>query len=834
MNKTGLSAAEAEKRLAAEGKNILRENKKAKPLAVFAGQFKDIMVIILLIATVFSAVIGETADAVTIIIIVVLNAFLGFIQEYRTEKTLESLRKISAPTAKVFRDGKLIETDAENIVRGDILPLEAGDKVPADCKLLEAYALECDESILTGESVPAIKKVSASNGNALNQSGVIYMGTIIVKGRCTAEVICTGKNTQMGQVSDMLGEIEEERTPLQKRLGELGKIIGISCLVICAVVSLAGILHGFGVMDMLLTGISLAVAAIPEGLPAAVTISLALAVRRIYKQKALVNKLHSVETLGCTSVICTDKTGTLTLNKMKVKSVYCAGKLYSPEQLAGTNSEAAKQLFYCGALCNDSRGGKGDPTEIALIDSSRRAQFLPAELARVSETPFDSNTRRMSVTVQTSGGKIEYVKGACDVILAMCGSVMTENGQKPLTEYEKKNINSIAGKLSGEALRSLAFAYKPENSPRYVFLGIQAMSDPLRPEIKSAVRKCERAGIRIIMLTGDHINTASEIAKQAGILKNGKKCFTGADIAAMDDTQLKAAVRTAAVFARVSPADKLRIVRAVKADGSIVAMTGDGVNDAPAVKEASIGVSMGITGTDVTKEAAGIVLLDDNFATLVNAVEQGRTIYSNIRKFIRYMLASNIGEVITMLVAILSGLPVILAPVQLLLVNLVTDGLPAIALGMEPPSDEIMDMPPRKPDESIFAGGMFIKIIIRGVLIGLSTLAAFMIPYQNGDIAAAQTSALAVLGLSQLIFVFECKDNSRGIFNARYLSNPKLILSVLISLAVLAGAIFSSVLSPVFQTVPLTVKNLTEVLLISFAVPFLNGVFHLFTWNHKR
>lgn len=833
MEKIGISTAEAEKRLLAEGKNTLGEKKKSNPLVIFAGQFKDVMVIILLIATAISSLMGEFADAITIIVIVILNAALGFIQEFRTEKTLEALKKIASPTAKVYRDGKLVEVAAETLVRGDILALEAGDKIPADCKIISAYSLECDESILTGESVSAAKKVGAINGNEINQSGVIYMGTSVTKGRCTAEIINTGRTTQMGMVSNMLNEIEEEQTPLQKRLGELGKIIGIACLVICFVVSLAGILHGFGVLDMLLTGISLAVAAIPEGLPATVTISLALAVRRIYKQKALVNKLHSVETLGCTSVICTDKTGTLTLNKMTVKSVYCCGKTQSPEAFAAHKNEAAKQLFYCGAICNSAENGKGDPTEIALINSAYAAKNMPPETVKIAEIPFESATRYMSVTVRLGGSKVEYLKGSSDVVMTMCGEILTEEGRKDFSAAEKRKVNEVVETLSSQALRSLAFAYKPENSAHYIFLGIQAMSDPLRPEIRSAVRKCERAGIRIIMLTGDHVNTAAEIAKQAGILKKGRTCYTSSELRKMSDEELQKAVKTAAVFARVSPADKLRIVRAVKSDGSIVAMTGDGVNDAPAVKEASIGVAMGITGTDVTKEAAQIVLLDDNFATLVSAVEQGRTIYSNIRKFIRYMLSCNIGEVLTMLFAMLMGMPVVLVPIQLLLINLVTDGLPAIALGMEPPSDEIMSVPPRKPDESVFAGGMLFKIILRGIFIGISTLAAFVLAYKNGTIVDGRTAALAVLGLSQLIFVFECKDNSRGIFNAHYLSNPKLILAAFLSLLVMSAAVFSGVISPIFQTSALSTQNLIYVLILSFAVPVLSGIFHLFGGEKK-
>lgn len=821
----GLTTREAEERFRKNGANKLSEKKKASPLLIFAGQFKDAMVMILLAATTISLVMGEIYDAITIIVIVILNALLGFIQEYRTEKTIEVLKRIAAPTAHAYRDGKIVSLETEKLVVGDVVVLEAGDKIPADCKLLSGMAVECDEAILTGESVPVCKYVSEIDGNALNQRGALYMGTILTKGHCEGVVIATGKATQMGMVSGMLTDIEEDRTPLQKRLGELGKIIGISCIVICIIVSLCGILRGYEVFDMLFMGISLAVAAIPEGLPATVTICLALAVRRIYKQRALVNKLHSVETLGCTNVICTDKTGTLTMNKMTVMQVYTDNSLHEAARVS-KSSKSDLLLLQCAKLCNNAvlDAKQGDPTEIALLDLARKNELDTSKFMRISEVPFDSNSRFMEVIVQGADGqRTHFMKGAPDVIIQKCSQIQTNNGVRHITFADKKAINEALEIMTGKALRTLAYAYKNAGGD-YIYIGLTGMNDPLRPEIKLAVKKCRDAGIRVVMLTGDHKNTALEIAKQAGIFRSGNEICTGTELIKMSDEQLDKCIGNITVFARVSPADKLRIVRSFKRKGDVVAMTGDGVNDAPAVKEASIGVAMGLQGTDVTKEAAQIVLLDDNFATLVSAVEQGRTIYGNIRKFIRYMLSCNIGEVFTMLFAMLLGMPVVLLPIQLLLINLVTDGLPAIALGMEPAEENIMNMPPRKANESIFAGGMLFRIVLRGLLIGICTLGAFALVHEHGDLTAARTAALATLGISQLIFVFECKNERRGIFNAHYSNNIKLILAVLVSLAIMLVSVFSGWLAPVFQTKVLDFGDIMAIIAFSAAVPVVMGI----------
>ena len=840
----GLTSLQAEEILKKEGPNLLAPKKKAGMLSVFAGQFKDAMVLVLLAATLFSLVMGEFWDALTIIVIVILNAALGFFQEYRAEKTLEVLKKIAAPSARVLRGGRLVVVPAENIVKGDIIRLEAGARVPADCVILEQTALLCDESMLTGESVSVLKKAAENTAvsNALHQSTVCYMGTTVVKGHSTAKVIATGRATQMGLISDMLSDIEPEKTPLQKRLSELGKIIGAVCVGICLLVSLCGILRGFGVFNMIFTGVSLAVAAIPEGLPATVTISLALATRRIYKQKAIVNKLHAIETLGCTNVICTDKTGTLTQNKMTVTEIYVNGAHKPAANGAIDASGMAERLLYlCGALCNNSLRQPdgvsppyiGEPTETALMICADKAGVNTSGFIRTGEIPFDNAARFMTVTVRDGGGnRQDFMKGAPDAVLDKCGFIMQNGEIIPLTGKHKKIVLTACENMAEKALRLLAFAYKDSDSG-YIFLGIQGLQDPLRPEIRGAVKKCKTAGIRVVMLTGDHKNTAAVIAASAGLTdarrgSGDSGVYTGDELALMSDAQLREVVKTAAVFARVSPSDKLRIVRAFKANGMVVAMTGDGVNDAPAVKEASIGAAMGITGTDVTKEAAQIILLDDNFATLVSAVEQGRAIYNNIRKFVRYMLSSNIGEIITMLFAMLLGMPVVLLPIQILLINLVTDGLPAIALGMEPPDQGIMKKPPRKSDESIFAGGLPPKIFMRGLGIGTFTLLTFWLVLRNGSLTAARTAALSTLGLSQLIFVFECKctpgDADKGLFRACYTNNIKLIFAVLISFAVILCVMLSGVMSPVFRTAPLNTGQIMTVVLLSAGYPFLKGI----------
>lgn len=857
----GLSSAEAEEKLKKYGKNVLASEKKARPVRIFLGQFKDVMVMILLAATVISFFLWEVYDAITIVVIVLVNAVLGFIQEYKTEKTLIALKNMTAPTAKAFRDGTLTDIPASELVPGDVIALEAGDRVPADAAILKCKGLLAEESILTGESAAVTKECGdpKDTDNSIGKDNILYSGTVITSGAAEARVIATGLSAQMGKISGMLTEIDEEMTPLQKRLGELGKVVAIICVVVCAIVAGAGVLRGEQPFDMLMTGISIAIAAIPEGLPATVTIALALAVSRMLKQKALVHKLHSVETLGCANVICSDKTGTITENKMTVSEIYSGGKEYSVtgsgNRMQGgifcgkasvnpASDTVLKDILTCGVLCSNSSissdkpvsqrergqlkgGGEwktvGDPTETAILIAAAKGGITTAGLLeniRTDEMPFDSKTRCMTVVCCSGTGLTAYSKGSADVILKRCGFYLSDEGIKPLTSAVRRKIESEQEKMTEKALRVLAFSSKnltgenlSERETGMVFLGLMGMTDPPRPEAVEAVKLCRNAHIRTVMITGDHKNTAAAIAKQAGIFRRGDMILTGAELEEMTDDELDGVIDKVSVYARAKPADKLRIVRAFKRRGDVVAMTGDGVNDAPAVKEASIGVAMGITGTDVTKQAADVVLLDDNFATLVSAVEQGRGIYANIRKFVRYLLSCNIGEVLTMFIGIIMGMPVILLPTQILLVNLATDGLPAIALGVEPAERENMKMPPRRSDDSFFSGGLMQKIVFRGILIGLCTLGSFaLMSYMTGSTDIARTGALFTLVMTQLAHVFECKSEKKNIFTVPYFSNPKLIMAVLISLAVIFAAIYLPFLQIIFCTVPLT----TQQLLIAF------------------
>lgn len=850
----GLTSAQAQTLQKEHGLNTLAQVKPPGPFSIFFSQFKDAMVLILIAATGISALLGEWTDAITIIVIVILNAVLGFIQEYRTEKTLEALRNMTAPSAKVWRDDKLQEIPAEQLVNGDLISVEAGDCIPADCILLTANRLYVNESVLTGEAEPIAKYAGSLRDDlsGLHKPYLIYSGTAVTRGSGTAQVVATGKHTQMGQISGMLSEIQRTETPLQKRLGELGKMLALICIGVCMAVFAAGVLRGEPIFDMLMTGISIAIAAIPEGLPATVTIALALAVNRMMRQKALVNRLHSVETLGCTSVICSDKTGTITENRMTVTKIHTLEQEFTvsgnalrkdgailEQNRPASHSPALESLLTCAVLCNNAElsekdhtewNAVGDPTETALLVMGAKGGIAVKTLnaVRIEEEPFDSDTRRMGVLVKRNQKNYVYAKGAVDVLLRDCDTVRTKNGDVPLSALLRKQIAEQAENLSSQALRVLAFAEKRADSlslHNMVFLGLTGMLDPPRPEAREAIRTCASASVRTVMITGDHKKTAAAIARKAGLLRGGE-VVTGDELDLMTDAQLDRRLSRISVFARVNPSHKLRLVRAFQRAGNIVTMTGDGVNDAPAIKEADVGVAMGMTGTDVAKQAADVILMDDNLATLVSAVEQGRAIYSNIRKFVRYLLSCNIGEVITMFLGILMGMPVVLLPVQLLLVNLATDGLPAIALGLEPPEKDVMKRPPRKPDESFFADGLLSKIIWRGVMIGLCTLGSFSTAVRfGGTLTEARTAALFTLVLSQLIHVFECKSEHGTIFSVRYFSNWKLIFAVLFSALMLAITIWLPQAQAIFSTAPLSGNLLWQAVAFSFAVPVMSSLF---------
>lgn len=870
-NLKGLTSKEAEKRLKIYGKNELVKRKKISPLKIFFNQFSDFMTIILLLATFFSLCMGETIEALTIIFIVFLNAVLGFWQEFKTEKTLEALKNLAAPTAMVIREGNHLIIPAAEVVPGDIIIVEAGNRVPADAVLIEAKNLTTDESMLTGESIPVEKEASkksflrkAEETPTSNQT--IFMGTSITSGKGIGIVINTGMNTEMGKIADMLQNIEEDQTPLQKRLEKMGKYLVYGCLILCGLVSIIGILKGESIFNMILAGISLSVAAIPEGLPAVVTISLAIGVQKMLKKNALIRRLPAVETLGCTTVICSDKTGTLTENKMVVRKIKIGSETF---EITGAGFEpigdfisngkiiipkthrALMDCLTAGALCNNADLIKvnekakyqkttiwsiyGDPTEGAILVAAAKAgittNWLKNIYTRIHEIPFDSTKKMMTTVYKNNQGKINsFTKGAPDVIINLCSHFQDSKGIHPLDSQIKAKILNDISEMASEALRVIAVAKKVLPDRKFnendleknlIFLGIMGMIDPPRKEAIDAIKKCKKAGIKTVMITGDHQLTAKAIAKDLGIITTNEKVITGDQIDKLNDLEFDKAVLETSVYARVSPRHKLKIVKSLKRNGHIVAMTGDGINDGPAVKEADIGISMGITGTDVTKESSSMILLDDNFSTIVSAVEEGRAIYDNIRKFIRYMLSCNIGEVLTMFLGTFLSTPVPLIPIQILWVNLVTDGLPGIALGLDPAEKDIMERKPRSPDEHIFSHGLLGTILIRGILIGLGTLAAFCIEYfiLNKGLEAARTAGFTTLVISQLIHVFECRSETKDLFQISLFENKYLLWAVAISTIMLLGVLYIPYFQGIFKTVPLNLNDWMFVLGFSLAGP---------------
>nr|WP_207713797.1 calcium-translocating P-type ATPase, PMCA-type [Clostridium saccharobutylicum] len=836
----GLSTKEAEKRIEKFGFNELQHHKKASAFKIFLSQFNNFIVWVLIAATIISGIIGDRADAITILIIVVINSILGFIQEFKTEKSLEALKDLAAPTCKVLRDSSIQIINSIYLTIGDVVILEAGDRIPADGFFIESSGIVVDESLLTGESVG----VNKDSKNKKANSG--FMGTTVVKGKGLFKVDCIGMKTEMGKIADLIQNIEEEKSPLNKKLDSLGKILVVICLVICAIVTIMGIMRGNDITEMFLLGVSLAVAAIPEGLAAIVTVALALGVSRMLKRNALVRKLPAVETLGCTSVICSDKTGTLTQNKMTVKEVYLNGRIYElDKEKLNDYTKFMKCLVYCNDCNYDftkkkmSEALHGDPTETALINMFFKEvpvlESFQSNANRVFDIPFDSTRKMMSVIVNEGGKETCYVKGAPERMIDKCEFILENNKIKPFTYQKKKQVSQFITAMSSRALRCLAAAYKEENLVKseklennLIFLGITGSIDPPRKEAVDAVLKCKLAGIKPVMITGDHQNTALAIAKYLNICSTEDQVMTGQQIEAVSDSELEKRVKKVRVFARVSPSHKLRIVRAFKKTGNIVAMTGDGVNDAPAIKESDIGIAMGISGTDVTKEASSMILMDDNFSTIVAAVEEGRIIYDNIRKFIRYLLSCNLGEVLTMFLATLFYLPNPLSPIQILLVNLATDGLPAIALGVDPAESDIMRQQPREKGESIFARGLVEKIIVRGTLIGLCTLLSFMVGrYYGMNLETCRTLALCTLVMSQLIHVFECRSERHSIFEIKLFTNPWLVGAVLISVILICSVLYVPFLQQVFHTVPLSVKQVLIVMFFSGIIAFINSVYLL-------
>nr|WP_083832990.1 calcium-translocating P-type ATPase, PMCA-type [Candidatus Arthromitus sp. SFB-rat-Yit] len=836
----GLTKEQVDKNIKEFGKNIIKENKKTSAFSILFSQFNDIMIWILIVATIISGIIGDVADSIVIVVIIVINAILGFFQEFRTEKSLESLKKLSSPTTKVIRDGSLKIMDAVELTIGDLILLESGDRIPADAKIIKGE-LTVDESLLTGESVGV-------NKSSDNKEDSIFMGTIVLKGKAYAKIINIGMNTEMGKIANMLQNIDEDKSPLKERLEGLGKVLVVICILICAVVTVIGIARGQSITDMFLIGVSLAVAAIPEGLPAIVTVALALGVSKMLKRHALIRKLPSVETLGCTSIICSDKTGTLTENKMSVREVYFDGKIYEKREDNVDKNEILKKIF---VLCNDFNINKSeknfkdqiiaDPTEKALIeyyfDDVEKLDKYYNSFRKLSEIPFDSDRKMASVVMKDikSSENILLAKGAPEKMLANSKYYLHKGNIVELTSFKKQEIIKEVEMMSLKGLRCLGAGFKKNDlnnksnlEKDLVFVGFCSIIDPPRRDSKDAVIKCKQAGITTIMITGDHKNTAFAIAKELQICTGIHEVLTGNDIEKMSDKSLGKAIDSIKVFARVTPKHKLRIVQAFKAKGNVVAMTGDGVNDAPAIKEADIGISMGISGTDVTKEASAMILMDDNFSTIVSAVEEGRKIYLNIRKFIRYLLSCNIGEVLTMFLASIFSLPNPLTPIQILFVNLATDGLPALALGVDNSHDDIMNQPPRPRNESIFSRGLWEKILFRGTLIGISTIFTFIIGlYLGFSVRTCRTMTLATLVLSQLIHVFECKSETRTLFQINLLTNKYLLISVFISVIMILGIIYIPFFQSIFKTSGINLVQWGIVLLFSGVISVSSSLFNL-------
>ena len=843
----GLSSEEAVRRLGEYGFNELKEKKKKTPFMMFLDQFKDFMILVLIAAAIISGFIGEVSDTIAIVVIVALNAVIGFIQEYRAEKAMAALKKMAAPTATVIRNGMPVTIDGSDIVPGDVVMLEAGRIVPADMRLIETVQMKVEEAALTGESVPVEKHTKPLHDEMLplgDRKNMAYKGTFVTYGRGTGVVVATGMDTELGKIAAMLQEEEEVKTPLQKRLASFGQKLAIAVLAICAIVFGIGIMRGEQPLLMLLTAISLAVAAIPEALPAVITISLALGAKKLVKQNALIRKLPAVETLGSVTYICSDKTGTLTLNKMTVEELYLGGKiLRAPEMEALKKTD--HPLMTALALSNDAQTGTdgtiiGDPTEIALYDIARKHGFDKKELEkkypRVAEIPFDSDRKCMTTVHTWTEGFVSFTKGAIDVLIDKSLKIVTPEGLKAI---DSSAISKINERMAADGLRVLCIAMRkwdvlpddmsPENvETGLTILGLTGMMDPPREEAKEAVAMCKTAGIKPVMITGDHPITARAIARRLGIIEDDSKAIiTGRELEKLTLEEFEERVEHIRVYARVAPEQKLKIVKALQDRGQFVAMTGDGVNDAPALKRADIGVAMGITGTDVSKEAAHMILLDDNFATIVKAVKEGRKIYDNIRKFIKYLLTTNSGEIWTLFLAPLVGLPIPLLPIHILWINLVTDGLPALALSVEPAEGDVMSRPPRHPKESIFAHGLGLHAIWVGLLMAGIVLfvQAWAITTEH---AHWQTMVFTVLCLTQLGHVLAIRSEKESLFKIGLFSNKYLLGAVLLTFILQMATVYVPVLNPIFKTEPLTLNELMLTLAVSSVVFFAVEVEKLF------
>ncbi|AIF43815.1 calcium-translocating P-type ATPase, SERCA-type [Virgibacillus sp. SK37] len=843
----GLSPKQVEQRRKQYGFNVLESQKNVSKWLLFLKQFQDFMVLVLLAATLIAGILGEYVDAIAIMVIVLVNGFIGYFQEQKAENSLEKLKELSAPMASVFRDGKWEKIPSREVVVGDIVRITSGDRVPADIRITKSNSLETEESALTGESLPVAKHATPINRehvDAQDQVNMGFMGTLVTRGSAIGIVVGTGMNTMMGQIASLMVNTKKVMTPLERKLAELGKILIVVALFLTALVVVLGVIQGHPIYNMFLAGVSLAVAAIPEGLPAIVTVALSLGVQRMIRKKAIVRKLSAVETLGCASVICSDKTGTMTENKMTVKELFLNGEqlyvsgdgydirgdFYHSDTKLDTNYPNLQEMLMYGMLCNNAnlqvKKGKylvdGDPTDGALLVVARKLGLTAAleeNYRIVKEIPFDSDRKRMSIVIEDENGmRFLITKGAPDVLLPRSSFHLTAGGRARLDTVDSQSIQAAVGRMADKALRTLAIAIKPLAKSDSLetgflekdltFIGLYGMMDPPRKEVKAAIEECRQAGIRTVMITGDHVKTAKAIASKLNILPEHGLVLEGHQLNKLSVNELKDVIEDTYVFARVTPEHKLKIVEAFQEKGHIVAMTGDGVNDAPAIKASDIGISMGISGTDVTKEASSLILMDDNFATIKSAIQEGRNIYENIRKFIRYLLASNVGEILVMLFAMLLALPLPLVPVQILWVNLVTDGLPAMALGLDKAESDVMKKNPRNPREGVFARGLGYKIITRGIVIGIVTLLAFIITYQNNpeNLVYGQTMAFTTLVMAQLIHVFDCRSE-HSVFSRNPFENMYLVFAVISSLLLVLVVIYWEPLQPIFHTTSLSLRD---------------------------
>lgn len=864
---TGLSSAEAEKRLKKFGFNEITELKKITWLHILLAQFKNIMVLILLAAFIISFLVNEYIDAIAIFVIVIINAIIGFIQEYRAEKTIAAMKKLAAPFAVVIRDGIRIKIPAKNVVPGDLIVMEDGASIPADAKLIETSELHVIESSLTGESSPVLKStkdISISKSIA-EMTNMVFLGTKVAKGHGLAIVTATGMDTEFGKIANMIESEPERETPMQKKLGKLSKMLAIFTAVLCLILFTISIVTGRDIVEMLLINISLAVSVIPEGLPAIITLTLAIGVKNMAKKNALVRRISAAETLGSVSIICSDKTGTLTQNEMTVQKIYTNNTEF---EVTGIGYEANGEVLMEGkkanglqmnellyimtgsACCNNSdlilNEGKlevsGDPTEACLLTLSKKAGIDPEEtrkrFPRLYEHVFDSERKRMSTVNKIDKEFFLITKGAPDSVINICDKIAIGGKEYKLDANKKKELMAVNEKYAKNALRVLGFAYKRLKEGQHgeesnmVFLGLVAMMDPARPEAKIAIEKCKSAGIDVVMITGDHLITAKAIGKEIGIFKEGDKFMTGEELEKISAKELEKIVEKIKIYARVNPIHKVKILEALQNKGRIVAMTGDGVNDAPALKKADIGVAMGITGTDVSKEASDIILLNDNFATIVESVESGRLIYENIKKFIRFLLSSNFDELILIVASFIIGAPLPLLPLQILAINLLTDSLPALALGVDTKDKDIMQKKPRNPKTSIFKELISFSLIA-GIISAAVGLFIYLKYYQSESIEYARTMVFTSAVIFEMLLVFSVRYENRNYF-VNFFTNKFLLMGVSLSLAIQALIIYSPMGNKIFSTVALSLKDIGIIFLASALGILVLEIYKLFKHVHTN